>query len=49
MGKSPDLRSKAGTALIGHYSRPKLIFLVMLDLVRPSNALPAGLQIFQDQ
>lgn len=48
-GKSPDVGSEADSALIGHYSRPKLIFLVKLDLVRPSNALPAGLQFFQNQ
>lgn len=48
-GKSPDVGSEADSALIGHYSRPKLIFLVKLDLARPSNALPAGLQIFQNQ
>lgn len=44
--KTLDLYSKADSPLIGHYSRPKLIFLVVLDLKRLSNALPTGLQIF---
>lgn len=41
--------AKADSPLIGHYSRPKLVFLVALDLKRLSNALPAGLQIFLNQ
>lgn len=45
-GKSLDLNSKADSPLIGHYSRPKLIFLVVLDLKRFSNALSAGVQFF---
>lgn len=41
--------ARADSPLIGHYSRPKLVFLAALDLKRLSNALPAGLQIFPNQ
>lgn len=41
--------ARADSPLIGHYSRPKLVFLAALDLKRLSNALPTGLQIFPNQ
>lgn len=41
--------SKSGLALIEHYSRPKLIFLVLLDLQRLWNVFPAELRFLSNQ
>lgn len=48
-GEPLDLYSKADNPLIGHYSRPKVTFLVVLDLKRHSNALPIGLNFDLNQ